>query len=168
MGDVTKLSAGQRASSWPTGGLVLPFGDLDGDGSYKDVVGGLDLSGDGRADLISLDKDGRAWLNRGNGHGGLDTGRRSARPRTGRTSASPDGAAPGQRDYTVPGNRLLVRFRQFRPDRIRRPGRRNAQEAEKRVLQRGAQFAVVVGEAGAWQVHAWLTNTSSAHQATPR
>ncbi|MFG3586668.1 FG-GAP repeat domain-containing protein [Streptomyces sp. NPDC047990] len=40
--------------------------------SYKDVVGGLDLSGDGRADLISLDKDGRAWLNRGNGHGGFD------------------------------------------------------------------------------------------------
>ncbi|WP_369244252.1 FG-GAP repeat domain-containing protein [Streptomyces sp. R41] len=211
-GDVTKLSAGQRASSWPTGTLVLPFGDLDGDGcsdvfvryprgeasvypticgglpdqqsfhvkvssdwsgydavvspgdvtgdgrsdlltrsastgklhvyanngaggfkartlagsgfggykrliaagdldgdgkndllaldasnelwrfsgtgagtftprslvfkdwgtSYKDVVGGLDLSGDGRADLISLDKDGRAWLNRGNGQGGFD------------------------------------------------------------------------------------------------
>ncbi|MFG2476655.1 FG-GAP repeat domain-containing protein [Streptomyces fagopyri] len=40
--------------------------------SYKDVVGGLDLSGDGRADLVSLDKDGRAWLNRGNGHGGFD------------------------------------------------------------------------------------------------
>lgn len=40
--------------------------------SYKDVVGGLDLSGDGRADLISLDKDGRAWLNRGNGKGGFD------------------------------------------------------------------------------------------------
>ncbi|MEU9992729.1 VCBS repeat-containing protein [Streptomyces sp. NPDC048045] len=37
--------------------------------SYKDVVGGLDLSGDGRTDLISLDKDGHAWLNRGNGHG---------------------------------------------------------------------------------------------------
>lgn len=210
-GDATKLSAGQRASSWPTGTLVLPFGDLDGDGcndvfvrqsrgeadvyptmcgglpdiqslhvkvssdwsaydavlspgdltgdgradlltrsaasgklylyanngsggfkartlagsgyggykklisagdldgdgkndvlgidasnelwrfggtgagtfkarslvfkdwgtSYKDVVGGLDLSGDGRADLISLDKDGRAWLNRGNGQGGF-------------------------------------------------------------------------------------------------
>ncbi|MEU5537656.1 VCBS repeat-containing protein [Streptomyces sp. NPDC020362] len=210
-GDVTKLSAGQRASSWPTGTLVLPFGDLDGDGcndvfvrypkgearvypticgglpdqqsshvkvssdwsgydmvvspgdvtgdgradlltrsastgklyvyasngaggfkaralvgsgfdgykkliaagdldgdgkndllaldasnelwrfsgtgagtfmprslvfkdwgiSYKDVVGGLDLSGDSRADLISLDKDGRAWLNQGNVHGGL-------------------------------------------------------------------------------------------------
>ncbi|MFI5685431.1 FG-GAP repeat domain-containing protein [Streptomyces sp. NPDC051636] len=211
-GDMTKLSAGQRASSWPTGTLVLPFGDLDGDGcndvfvrypkgearvypticgglpdqqslhvkvssdwsgydavvspgdvtgdgradlltrsastgklyvyanngtggfkartlagsgfggykrltaagdldgdgkndllaldasnelwrfsgtgagtftprslvfkdwgtSYKDVVGGLDLSGDGRTDLISLDKDGRAWLNRGNGQGGFD------------------------------------------------------------------------------------------------
>ncbi|MFE7440278.1 FG-GAP repeat domain-containing protein [Streptomyces chartreusis] len=210
-GDATKLSAGQRASSWPTGTLVLPFGDLDGDGcndvfvrqsrgeadvyptmcgglpdiqslhvkvssdwsaydavlspgdltgdgradlltrsaasgklylyanngsggfkartlagsgyggykklisagdldgdgkndvlgidasnelwrfrgtgagtfkprslvfkdwgtSYKDVVGGLDLSGDGRSDLISLDKDGRAWLNRGNGEGGF-------------------------------------------------------------------------------------------------
>ncbi|GAA2440464.1 VCBS repeat-containing protein [Streptomyces glaucus] len=210
-GDATRLSAGQRASSWPTGALVLPFGDLDGDGcndvfvrlpkgearvhptvcgglpdqqslhvrvssdwsgydavvppgdvtgdgradlltrsastgklyvyahngaggfktralagsgfggykrliaagdldgdgrndllaldasnelwrfsgtgtgtfrsrslvfenwgtSYKDVVGGLDLSGDGRADLISLDKDGRAWLNRGNGRGGF-------------------------------------------------------------------------------------------------
>ncbi|MGD1217061.1 FG-GAP repeat domain-containing protein [Streptomyces krungchingensis] len=210
-GDMTKLSAGQRASSWPTGTLVLPFGDLDGDGcndvfvrspqgearvypticggvpdqqsshvkvssdwsgydavvspgdltgdgradlmtrsastgklyvyanngaggfkartlagsgfggykrliaagdlngdgkndllaidasnelwrfngtgagtfkpralvfkdwgtSYKDVVGGLDLSGDGRADLISLDKDGHAWLNRGNGQGGF-------------------------------------------------------------------------------------------------
>ncbi|WP_327254379.1 FG-GAP repeat domain-containing protein [Streptomyces sp. NBC_01244] len=40
--------------------------------TYKDVVGGLDLSGDGRADLISLDKDGRAWLNRGNGRGGFD------------------------------------------------------------------------------------------------
>ncbi|WP_158101811.1 FG-GAP repeat domain-containing protein [Streptomyces swartbergensis] len=40
--------------------------------SYKDVVGGLDLSGDGRADLVSLDKDGRAWLNRGNGKGGFD------------------------------------------------------------------------------------------------
>ncbi|MFZ3499555.1 FG-GAP repeat domain-containing protein [Streptomyces sp. 5.8] len=40
--------------------------------SYKDVVGGLDLSGDGRADLISLDKDGRAWLNRGNGQGGFE------------------------------------------------------------------------------------------------
>lgn len=39
--------------------------------SYKDVIGGLDLSGDGRADLISLDKDGRAWLNRGNGQGGF-------------------------------------------------------------------------------------------------
>ncbi|WP_225832956.1 VCBS repeat-containing protein [Streptomyces sp. NK08204] len=39
--------------------------------SYKDVVGGLDLSGDGRADLISLDKDGHAWLNRGNGSGGF-------------------------------------------------------------------------------------------------
>lgn len=39
--------------------------------SYKDVVGGLDLSGDGRADLISLDKDGRAWLNRGDGRGGF-------------------------------------------------------------------------------------------------
>ncbi len=39
--------------------------------SYKDVVGGLDLSGDSRADLISLDKDGRAWLNQGNVHGGL-------------------------------------------------------------------------------------------------
>ncbi|MFH8694306.1 VCBS repeat-containing protein [Streptomyces sp. PAN_FS17] len=39
--------------------------------SYKDVVGGLDLSGDGRSDLISLDKDGRAWLNRGNGQGGF-------------------------------------------------------------------------------------------------
>ncbi|MFD7716275.1 FG-GAP repeat domain-containing protein [Streptomyces sp. NPDC059814] len=39
--------------------------------SYKDVVGGLDLSGDGRPDLVSLDKNGRAWLNRGNGHGGL-------------------------------------------------------------------------------------------------
>lgn len=35
------------------------------------MVGGLDLSGDGRADLISLDKDGRAWLNRGNGQGGF-------------------------------------------------------------------------------------------------
>ncbi|MGW0765368.1 FG-GAP repeat domain-containing protein [Streptomyces sp. NPDC002676] len=210
-GDATKLSAGQRASSWPTGTLVLPFGDLDGDGcndvfvrypkgeahiyptmcgglpdqqsfhvkvssdwsgydavlspgdvtgdgqadlltrsastgklylyanngaggfkartlagsgfggykkliaagdldgdgkndllaldasnelwrfsgtgagtfkprslvfkdwgtSYKDVVGGLDLSGDGRADVISLDRDGRAWLNPGNGQGGL-------------------------------------------------------------------------------------------------
>ncbi|WP_326754304.1 VCBS repeat-containing protein [Streptomyces hirsutus] len=43
--------------------------------SYKDVVGGLDLSGDGRADLISLDKNGRAWLNRGDGHGGF--GKRS-------------------------------------------------------------------------------------------
>ncbi|MGW0884555.1 FG-GAP repeat domain-containing protein [Streptomyces sp. NPDC002671] len=41
--------------------------------TYKDVVGGLDLSGDGRADLISLDKDGHAWLNRGNGHGGFDS-----------------------------------------------------------------------------------------------
>ncbi|MEU6817347.1 VCBS repeat-containing protein [Streptomyces sp. NPDC046860] len=40
--------------------------------SYKDVVGGLDLSGDGRPDLISLDNDGHAWLNRGNGHGGFD------------------------------------------------------------------------------------------------
>ncbi|MET9680635.1 FG-GAP repeat domain-containing protein [Streptomyces coeruleorubidus] len=40
--------------------------------SYKDVLGGLDLTGDGRADLISLDKDGRAWLNRGNGKGGFD------------------------------------------------------------------------------------------------
>jgi hypothetical protein len=40
--------------------------------AYKDVVGGLDLSGDGRADLVSLDKDGRAWLNRGNGKGGFD------------------------------------------------------------------------------------------------
>lgn len=40
--------------------------------TYKDVVGGLDLSGDGRADLISLDKDGRAWLNQGNGKGGFD------------------------------------------------------------------------------------------------
>lgn len=39
--------------------------------TYKDVVGGLDLSGDGRADLISLDKEGRAWLNRGNGKGGF-------------------------------------------------------------------------------------------------
>ncbi|MEU8757098.1 VCBS repeat-containing protein [Streptomyces chartreusis] len=39
--------------------------------SYKDVVGGLDLSGDGRSDLISLDKDGRACLNRGNGQGGF-------------------------------------------------------------------------------------------------
>ncbi|MPY64183.1 FG-GAP repeat domain-containing protein [Streptomyces spongiae] len=39
--------------------------------SYKDVVGGLDLSGDGRADLISLDRDGRAWLNRGKGQGGF-------------------------------------------------------------------------------------------------
>ncbi|MFE6175726.1 FG-GAP repeat domain-containing protein [Streptomyces sp. NPDC056464] len=39
--------------------------------SYKDVVGGLDLSGDGRADMVSLDKDGRAWLNRGNGQGGF-------------------------------------------------------------------------------------------------
>ncbi|MFJ9680043.1 FG-GAP repeat domain-containing protein [Streptomyces sp. NPDC101194] len=39
--------------------------------SYKDVVGGLDLSGDGRADLISLDKNGRAWLNRGDGRGGF-------------------------------------------------------------------------------------------------
>ncbi|MEV5910175.1 FG-GAP-like repeat-containing protein [Streptomyces chartreusis] len=35
------------------------------------VLGGLDLSGDGRADLISLDKDGRAWLNRGTGQGGF-------------------------------------------------------------------------------------------------
>ncbi|MFG2275252.1 MULTISPECIES: FG-GAP-like repeat-containing protein [Streptomyces] len=35
------------------------------------VLGGLDLSRDGRADLISLDKDGRAWLNRGNGQGGF-------------------------------------------------------------------------------------------------
>jgi hypothetical protein len=40
--------------------------------SYKDVVGGLDLSGDGRADPVSLDKDDRAWLNRGNDKGGLD------------------------------------------------------------------------------------------------
>ncbi|MBQ0999617.1 VCBS repeat-containing protein [Streptomyces sp. RK62] len=39
--------------------------------SYKDVVGGLDLSGDGRADLISLDKQGRAWLNKGDGRGGF-------------------------------------------------------------------------------------------------
>ncbi|WP_256103223.1 VCBS repeat-containing protein [Streptomyces sp. ODS05-4] len=39
--------------------------------SYQDVVGGLDLSGDGRADLVSLDKDGRAWLNRGDGKGGF-------------------------------------------------------------------------------------------------
>ncbi|MGW3494297.1 FG-GAP repeat domain-containing protein [Streptomyces sp. NPDC001020] len=43
--------------------------------TYKDVVGGLDLSGDGRADVISLDKSGRAWLNRGDGKGGL--GKRS-------------------------------------------------------------------------------------------
>ncbi|OIK00100.1 hypothetical protein BIV24_03530 [Streptomyces colonosanans] len=43
--------------------------------TYKDVVGGLDLSGDGRADMISLDKSGRAWLNRGDGKGGL--GKRS-------------------------------------------------------------------------------------------
>ncbi|MCP3760019.1 VCBS repeat-containing protein [Streptomyces sp. TBY4] len=40
--------------------------------TYKDVVGGLDLSGDGKADLVSLDKDGRAWLNRGNGKGGFE------------------------------------------------------------------------------------------------
>ncbi|MFE4637661.1 FG-GAP repeat domain-containing protein [Streptomyces sp. NPDC056773] len=40
--------------------------------TYKDVVGGLDLSGDGRADLISLDKEGRAWLNKGNGKGGFE------------------------------------------------------------------------------------------------
>ncbi|MEW2164314.1 VCBS repeat-containing protein [Streptomyces sp. NPDC007084] len=47
--------------------------------SYKDVVGGLDLSGDGRADLISLDKNGRAWLNRGNGHGGFGNRSRAAK-----------------------------------------------------------------------------------------
>ncbi|MGW1774786.1 FG-GAP repeat domain-containing protein [Streptomyces sp. NPDC002104] len=40
--------------------------------TYKDVVGGLDLSGDGKADLVSVDKDGHAWLNRGNGKGGFE------------------------------------------------------------------------------------------------
>ncbi|MGQ7750513.1 FG-GAP repeat domain-containing protein [Streptomyces sp. WC2508] len=49
--------------------------------SYKDVVGGLDLSGDGRADLISLDRTGHAWLNRGNGRGGFDN-----RTQAGRTT----------------------------------------------------------------------------------
>ncbi|MFF1644867.1 FG-GAP-like repeat-containing protein [Streptomyces sp. NPDC058240] len=53
--------------------------------SYKDVVGGLDLSGDGRADLISLDKTGHAWLNRGNGQGGF--GNRSQAGKTTNWSA---------------------------------------------------------------------------------
>ncbi|MEU6546222.1 VCBS repeat-containing protein [Streptomyces sp. NPDC046859] len=49
--------------------------------SYKDVVGGLDLSGDGLADLISLDHQGRAWLNKGDGHGGF-----AARTQAGRST----------------------------------------------------------------------------------
>ncbi len=40
--------------------------------SYKDIVAGLDLTGDGRVDLFSLDNNGRAWLNKGNGNGGFD------------------------------------------------------------------------------------------------
>ncbi|MFJ7153710.1 FG-GAP repeat domain-containing protein [Streptomyces sp. NPDC101118] len=43
----------------------------DWGGSYTDVVGAGDLSGDGRADLVSRDTSGRAWLNPGNGTGGF-------------------------------------------------------------------------------------------------
>ncbi|MFI8193264.1 FG-GAP repeat domain-containing protein [Streptomyces sp. NPDC085946] len=49
--------------------------------SYKDVVGGLDLTGDGRPDLVTLDEDGRARLNRGKGQGGFD-----GRSQTGRAT----------------------------------------------------------------------------------
>ncbi|MFI8106566.1 FG-GAP repeat domain-containing protein [Streptomyces sp. NPDC086023] len=39
--------------------------------SYKDVVGGLDVTGDGRPDLVSRDSTGHPWLNPGNGTGGF-------------------------------------------------------------------------------------------------
>ncbi|MFD5424933.1 FG-GAP repeat domain-containing protein [Streptomyces sp. NPDC127084] len=43
----------------------------DWGGSYTDVVGAGDLNGDGKADVVSRDTSGRAWLNAGKGTGGL-------------------------------------------------------------------------------------------------
>ncbi|MCC5474740.1 FG-GAP repeat domain-containing protein [Streptomyces barringtoniae] len=37
--------------------------------SYRQVLGADDLNGDGKADLLSVDSDGVAWLNPGTGHG---------------------------------------------------------------------------------------------------
>ncbi|MGW7522426.1 FG-GAP-like repeat-containing protein [Streptomyces sp. NPDC054783] len=37
--------------------------------SYHQVLGADDLNGDGKADLLSVDSDGVAWLNPGTGHG---------------------------------------------------------------------------------------------------
>ncbi|MFJ6935439.1 FG-GAP repeat domain-containing protein [Streptomyces sp. NPDC101132] len=39
--------------------------------SYKDVVGGLDVTGDGKPDLVSRDTTGHPWVNPGNGTGGF-------------------------------------------------------------------------------------------------
>ncbi|MGW1775198.1 FG-GAP repeat domain-containing protein [Streptomyces sp. NPDC002104] len=43
----------------------------DWGGTYADVVGAGDLTGDGKADLVSRDTTGRAWLNAGTGTGGF-------------------------------------------------------------------------------------------------
>ncbi|WP_159056717.1 FG-GAP repeat domain-containing protein [Streptomyces yokosukanensis] len=39
--------------------------------TYRQVLGAGDLDGDGKADLLSVDSDGVAWLNPGKGHGGF-------------------------------------------------------------------------------------------------
>lgn len=46
---------------------VLVFTDWGG--TYRDVVGAGDLTGDGKADLVSRDTTARAWLNAGTGTG---------------------------------------------------------------------------------------------------
>lgn len=82
---------------WDPAAEVLPFGDLNGDrcndvfvrlpggearmytpvcgglpspgSAYKKIIGTGDLTGDGKADLLSRDTAGRPWLNAGNGTG---------------------------------------------------------------------------------------------------
>ncbi|MFF7354439.1 FG-GAP repeat domain-containing protein [Streptomyces filipinensis] len=88
-GDVLALdSSGElwRYNGTGTGKLadrVLVFRDWGK--SYRQVLGAADLNGDGRADLLSVDSAGVAWLNPGTGHGTFGSRVRVGSGWTGRT-----------------------------------------------------------------------------------